>query len=54
VEREGLHEIVAHLTESIGQVVSVDGDVVVSGVVAPIPGALFAKKKKSFVTFSSV
>jgi hypothetical protein len=50
VEREGLDDIVAHSTESIEKVVSVDGDVVASGVVAPIPGALFAKKFYDFLT----
>jgi hypothetical protein len=49
VEREGLDDIVVHSTESIGQVVSVGGNVVVSGVVAPIPGALFAKKLYDFL-----
>jgi hypothetical protein len=43
VEREGLDDTVAHSIESIGQVVSVGGDVVTSSVVAPILGALFAK-----------
>jgi hypothetical protein len=49
VEREGLDDIVVHSTKSIGQVVSVDGNVVASGVVAPIPGALFAKKFYDFL-----
>jgi hypothetical protein len=49
VEREGLDDIAVHSMESIEQVVSVDSDVVVSGVVAPIPGALFAKKLYDFL-----
>jgi hypothetical protein len=49
VEREGLDDIAIHLMESIEQVVSVGSNVVVSGVVAPIPGALFAKKLYDFL-----
>jgi hypothetical protein len=49
VEREGLDDIAVHSMESIEQVVSVDTNVVMSGVVAPISGALFAKKLYDFL-----
>jgi hypothetical protein len=51
VEREGVDDIVVPSKESIGQVVHVDGDVVTSNIVAPIP-ELFLPKKKSLSTFS--
>jgi hypothetical protein len=44
MEREGLDDIDVPSMESIRHVVSVDGDVVTSGIVAAIPRALFAKK----------
>jgi hypothetical protein len=49
VEKEGVDVIVVPSKESIGQVVSVDSDVVASTIVAPIPGALFAKKLIDFL-----
>jgi hypothetical protein len=49
VEKEGVDVIAVPSKESIGQVVSVDGDVVASTIVAPIPGALFAKKLIDFL-----
>jgi hypothetical protein len=49
-----MDDIAVHSTESIGQVGSVDGNIVVSGVVAsgvvaPIPGAILAKKLYDFL-----
>jgi nitrate reductase beta subunit len=44
VKPEVVDNIAVHSMESIRQVVSMVGDVVASGDVAPISGALFAKK----------
>lgn len=49
VEREGLSDVAVHSTGFIGQVVSVDDNVVESNALAPIPGALFAKKFCDFL-----